>query len=390
MQFNGEISLVQDSEFIGNTSFDSLYVHIPFCFHKCHYCDFYSLAEPSEPDKDRQPIFAAVLTKELQNWTKNTFLKPKTIFVGGGTPTLLRPKLWQSLLTSLHEQVNFSELVEFTVEANPETITAELLDVLVAGGVNRISIGGQSFDPSLLKVLERWHDPANVPRAAQLARTAGIRNVNVDLIFAIPGQNMAQLENDIQSALSIEPEHISYYGLTYEPNTAMTQRLKQNQFMPIDEQLETDMFLHLMDRLTAAGYEQYEISNWAKPGYRCEHNLIYWRNGNWLGVGPSAASHADGRRWKNLANIGRYLEGDGAPPVADMEVLNDDQRLGEYLMLGLRLKEGVDCSVIPSDNSRHAVIQDLVRQNLLEYVGQNIRLTSQGLLLADAVIEQLL
>jgi oxygen-independent coproporphyrinogen-3 oxidase len=289
----------------------------------------------------------------------------------------------------MHRRGVLRDVVEFTVEANPETVSDELLAVLVAGGANRISIGSQTSHADLLKTLERWHDPRNVVEAVKCARRAGIDNINLDTIFAIPGQTLAMLEADLDFILSQQPDHVSFYNLTYEPNTAMTERLRQGAFEPVEESLERDMFALVIDRLAAAGYEQYEISNWAKPGRRCEHNLLYWQNANWLGIGPSAASHVDGRRWKNAPHLGRYLA-QGDVPIVDDETLPADDRLGERLMMGLRLLEGVPTNVVPDDNARQATIDELISIGMLERTGDRLRLTRRGLFVADMVFAKLL
>ncbi|NJL31089.1 MAG: radical SAM family heme chaperone HemW [Phycisphaerales bacterium] len=284
--------------FFDSPRINAVYVHIPFCFHKCHYCDFYSIVDSPGPN-NRQPQFLDTLILELHRRSGQLHLRPHTLFVGGGTPTYLAPPLWTRFLSSFHEHRILDEVAEFTVEANPETVTSALLDQLVHGGVNRISMGAQSFQPDLLKTLERWHDPASVAHACNLARQAGIRNLNLDLIFAIPGQTMAQLDADLDALLTLEPQHLSCYGLTYEPGTALLEKLQLGRVQRLDEDLEKVMFEHVITRLTWAGYEQYEISNFALPGQQCQHNLHYWANDNWLGLGPAAASHVNGYRWKN-------------------------------------------------------------------------------------------
>ena len=421
-----------------------LYIHVPFCFHKCHYCDFYSIAPPggtpgSAPRSthraggtsggamgnpayhdDRQALFVDRLVDELEHRCQQLTLEPITLFVGGGTPTLLAPRLWRLLLERLRTLGVLVRAKEFTVEANPETVTESLMRLLADGGVNRISIGAQSFHPHLLETLERWHGPASVPQAVERVRAAGIHRINLDLIFAIPGQTLETLARDLEAALALEPDHLSCYSLTYEPNTAMTQRLKLGRFEPIDEELERDMYSLVMEKLADAGFEHYEISNWAAlvghavtagdarqssspdivgnespiNANRCRHNLIYWHNQNWLGLGPSAASHVDGHRWKNEPHLGRYLAHRHCPPTTGHEYLDHDASIGEQLMLQLRLRQGVPLAWIDAHLSdsdpRCNMINQMIKLKLLEQTGTHLRLTRRGLFVADAVIGQLL
>ena len=406
----------------------ALYFHVPFCFHKCHYCDFYSIVDapeqgaghetrhamsPTMPPARQKPFLDRLLT-ELHHRSTQARLEPRTIFVGGGTPTLLSPELWQRWLGEMKQAGLLEQVTEFTIEANPETVSPELMEVLVQGGVNRISIGSQSFQPDLLKTLERWHDPAAVGKAVQIIRSAGISNINLDLIFAIPGQTMAMLDADLDAALSHQPLHLSYYSLIFEPNTAMNQRMKQGQIMPMDEESERAMYARVIERLAAAGFEHYEVSNWARQSddgvsrsprrtesadvnvssYRCLHNLLYWENANWLGIGPAAASHVDGHRWKNEPHLGRYLAMTPEPPTIDHEHLPADESLGEQLMLRLRLREGVPLAWLaenlPTEDARHATISELINLSMLESTATHLRLTEQGLFIADAVLAKLL
>lgn len=408
---------------------------MPFCFHKCHYCDFYSLVEPKGRE-DRQASFTDALIAELQGQSQRYRPCPETLFIGGGTPTLLRPELWQKLLNAMRQAGVLEGVKEFTVEANPETVTAELMGILAGGGVNRMSMGAQSFNPDQLKTLERWHDPETVPKAMKLARDAGITNLNLDLIFAIPGQTSGTLDRDIDAALALEPTHLSCYSLIFEPNTPLTQKMKLGRISPVGEDVERAMYDQVMTRLEAAGFEHYEVSNWAKrepepvdtgsdmaggrwvmpgccslldDGYLsydtadprpetqsnyCLHNLIYWHNKNWIGLGPSAASHIDGKRWKNEAHLARYLAGSPDPPTMDHEQLPPRRRVGEQIMLGLRLRRGlaldwVDQHLTP-DDPRHETIDELLQINMLERTDTHLRLTREGLFLADSVIAKLL
>jgi oxygen-independent coproporphyrinogen-3 oxidase len=377
----------------------SVYMHVPFCVHKCHYCDFYSIVD----SRDRQAAFTARLIRELRA-SQSMFSVPVcTIFVGGGTPTLLAPSLWRELGDTIHKCITLAPDGEFTVEANPETVTPELADVLVAAGVNRVSIGAQSFDPRHLKMLERQHDPGNVERSMAIFRAAGVDNINVDLIFAIPGQTLGDWQRDLERVIELEPAHMSCYGLTYEPNTAMTQRLKAGQFERADESLEAEMYELTMDRLAAAGFRHYEISNWSLPGpdagMQCQHNLAYWTNANWWALGPSASGHMSGLRWKNVPRLGEYLDSDssdGLPPVIDVERVDEDSRAGEELMLRLRLLDGVPSARLsqllsdtPRGEARRSAINRYVDAGLLESDERAVRFTRRGLLLADSVLADL-
>jgi oxygen-independent coproporphyrinogen III oxidase len=331
----------------------SLYIHVPFCFHKCHYCDFYSLVDT----RDRQAAFTDRLVHELRALAPFAAGAPlRTIFVGGGTPSLLAVEHWQRLLGELDERFDLSDLRaargEFTVECNPETVSPALMDTLRAGGVNRASVGAQSFNPVHLKTLERWHDPDNVAKAIDLARAAGIPRQSLDLIFGIPGQTLADWERDLSIALSIGTEHLSCYNLTYEPNTAMTKRLELGHFEPADEEVEVAMFHATLRHVRAVGMERYEVSNFARPGCESLHNLAYWRQEQWLAAGPSASGHVirggGGWRWKNVPRLDDYLKpsASGLPEALDIEGPDAKRALVERIMMGIRLSEGLDAAAI--------------------------------------------
>ena len=386
----------------------SLYVHVPFCFHKCHYCDFYSFVD----SQDRQEAFTRALVRELE--TLAPFAGPlETIFVGGGTPTLLRPALWRDVLATLDRSFDLSIIRagrgEFTVECNPETATAELFETLVAGGVDRVSVGAQSFDPRHLRTLERWHDPASVARALGIAASAGIERRSVDLIFAIPGQTLGEWERDLETALSLEPGvgHLSCYALTYEPNTAMTKRLSRGEFDAADEDLEASMYERTHEILSEAGLERYEVSNWARPGAgggASRHNLAYWRGESWLAAGPSASGHArsgaGGWRWKNVPRLTDWMAGAGASgwsPVVDLEAPDARRALAERLMLGLRIAEGVDEANALADagalGRREALESAIERQRRAGLVlrrGGRVIVSESGWLHADAAASVLM
>jgi len=387
----------------------SLYLHVPFCFHKCHYCDFYSIVA----SEDRHAAFVDSLVRELQTLAPVATEPIETIFVGGGTPTLLAPDHWERLLRELNRLFDLAPIHagrgEFTIECNPETATPELFDTLVSGGVTRLSVGAQSFNERHLKALERWHDPASVPRALALAAAAGIQRRSLDLIYAIPGQTLAEWEDDLERALAIDPavDHVSAYALTYEPNTAMTMRLRLGEFEAIDEDLEADMFTFTHERLARAGFERYEVSNFSRPcasGGPSLHNLAYWRGNSWLAAGPSASGHLKteqgGWRWKNaprLTDWQRAVNETGYSPVDDLEAPDPARALAERIMLGLRLEEGLDAEAIDAEAARLSASEAFTvaeeherRAGRLTRRSGRLLLTESGWLHADAVAAELM
>jgi len=371
-----------------------LYVHVPFCFHKCHYCDFYSFVDR----EGRSGDYLAQLERDV-DWTlARVEGEIDTVFVGGGTPTLLTA----DELRAFTAQVGRFPLAagfEWTVEANPETIDLEKARVLAAAGVNRVSIGAQSFDPRHLKTLERWHDPANVARAAGFLREAGIANFNIDLIFGIPGQTLAEWREDLARALAIGPEHLSCYGLTYEQNTAMTKRLERGEFEPCDDALEAEMYEATVDTLAAAGFARYEVSNYARAGRECRHNLVYWRNEPWWAIGPSASGFVAGHRYKVVPRLGDWLAraagDDAGQPVVDHEAPDEARHASEALMIGLRLAEGIGAELerraVEIQPARAAVIAKAIADGLLERdaAAGRLRFTRRGMLLANEVLTEL-
>lgn len=393
----------------------SLYLHIPFCFHKCHYCDFYSIVDTHQ----RQGAFVEALLRELRSLAPIADRERglRTIFVGGGTPTLLETDLWRRLLAELRDLFNLDPIDagrgEFTVECNPETATAELMRALSAGGVNRISVGCQSFNEQHLRTLERHHRPENVQRALTLAAEAGIERRNLDLIFAIPGQTTDQWRDDLNRALSLDPgvEHISCYALTYEANTPMTHRMRRGEFEPISDDREAEMHEITIETLARAGFERYEVSNFARRDpqrdTRSLHNLVYWRNEGWLGAGPSAASHlpvegGGAHRWKNVPRLGEWMRGverRGVSPIVDHEPPDRRRALAERIMMGLRLSEGLRADSLLSEarqigvevqSALAASVEQQVRRGLIERGGSRWRLTDRGFLHADAVAAELM
>ena len=376
----------------------AVYVHMPFCTRKCGYCDFYSVT-------GAEGLYAAFtnrLLAEIQAVREDFHGTVTAVYVGGGTPTVLPPAHWRVLSAAIGLHVTQGRPVEFTVEANPETVTRELVDVLAGGGVNRISIGAQSFRGQLLRVLGRRHHPEVVGRSVDLVRAAGIENVSLDLIYGIPGQEMADWLADLDTALALRPTHLSCYCLAYEPGTPLAGRVESGAVLPVGEYREAEMYEAAIDHLAAAGYEHYEISNWARRdsggrSWRCRHNLLYWTNGNWWPLGPAACGHVAGWRWKNRPDLEAYLASGPLPPITDVEHLDLDGRIGEQLMLRLRLIEGIPLNELDGllaagqrSAQRAAAITRAIDAGLLQRTSTHLCLTRRGLLLADTVLRDLL
>ena len=377
----------------GAAAFRGAYVHVPFCRHKCHYCDFYSFVD----GEGRQRAFVDRAMQELQAWSPRVKAPLETLFVGGGTPTMLSPAELGDLLGAIRAAFPWRADAEWTVEANPETVTPEIAAALVAAGVTRVSMGAQSFQPHLLQALERTHDPASVARAIGTLRRTGIGQVNVDLIYAVPGATLADWRQDLHRTLELEPDHVSCYGLMYESNTPLGQRHAKGQVQAAPEELEVAMHEAACEALASAGFEHYEISNWAQAGKRCRHNELYWRNGDWLAVGPSASGHASGLRWRNVPRLGDWLASGPWSPVQDVERLDVDGQIGEAFMMGLRLLEGIPQDRVSEllSGGRRAVARRLaiarhVEAGLLEASGTSLRFTERGRMLASHVTMDLL
>jgi oxygen-independent coproporphyrinogen-3 oxidase len=302
----------------------------------------------------------------------------------------------------VRERLGTHPRAEWTVEANPETVTEEVAATLAASGVTRVSLGAQSFDPRHLKTLERWHDPSSVGRAVALLRAAGIGRISLDLIFGIPGQSVEDWERDLDAAKALGPDHLSCYGLTYEPNTAMTARLRRGDFEPCEDASEARMLETACARLAAAGFRRYEVSNWARVrdgaprAEECAHNMLYWLDRDWLAAGPSASGHAGNVRWKNVPRLGDWLASAGTSPVVDVERSTPDMQAGERLMMGLRLVDGLpeaEIDAILSLGERGAAraraISRAVGAGLMERTDGRLRFTEHGMMTANATLADL-
>jgi oxygen-independent coproporphyrinogen-3 oxidase len=384
---------------------DALYVHVPFCSSKCHYCDFYSLAGHMGEADAFLDAFAAEIDLSQRLLTHDLPPRPETIFIGGGTPTLLEPAQLDRLLTTLQRAIRGDRLTEFTVEANPNTFDSQRAKVLAAHGVNRISFGAQSFIASELRTLERDHDPDSVPAAFDTARAAGIDRLNLDLIFGIPGQTLDTLAYSLDRGLSLEPSHLSCYSLIYEPNTAMTARLKKGEFSPMDETLELAMFDLVHARLRDAGFVRYEVSNHARPGFECRHNIHYWKASNWLAWGPSAAAHIGDAslgnwRWKNVGSLSHYLDAlaVAAPrlPWTSMEHLAPGAWAAEAATFWLRLAAGLNYAEFTGRTgvAPRAALERILKKyadlGMVELTPDAARVTDAGVVVSNRIFADVL
>jgi len=369
----------------------SLYIHVPFCVVKCGYCDFHSVVLDEAVAAATQDRFLDALERELAlAWPGGV---PDSVFLGGGTPSLLSPARLARLLAMLDRAVDLAACPEVTMEANPESLDAEKAAIAREHGVGRLSLGVQTFHPHHLRFLDRAHSAARAAEAYAEARRAGFDNIGLDLMFGIPGETPGEWAADLERALELRPDHLSCYNLTFEPGTRLTHAMRQGKVAPNDEELDREMFLHTRQRLTAAGFVAYEISNFAGRGGICRHNDHYWLQGDYVGVGPGASSHRAGVRWTNLKPIAAWADAAlaGLPCAASAETLTPAQRAGEALWLGLRRTDGVVLSTIEDRLGwplRARFGERIERQRaagLVEFDGDRLWLSAAGLLLADRV-----
>ena len=389
----------------------SLYIHIPFCTIRCGYCDFNTYATEDfgnnigittyAQDAIAEIIFAA---KTLQT-SGVAPRKLHSIFFGGGTPTKLPAKDLVAILGAARDIFGVHEGAEITTEANPDSVTEQDLKTLAAGGFTRVSFGMQSVEPAVLKVLDRTHEPANVPKVITWAHNAGLQ-ASVDLIYGTPGETLTQWENSLNAAISYQPDHISAYSLIVEEGTKLAAQIRRGEYTMPDNDLMADMYLAAEEKLTAAGYHWYEVSNYSRDQHtRSTHNLAYWRNQDWWGIGPGAHSHINGTRWWNLKHPVPYTNRvrAGQSPAAARETLDTTTRLFEEIMLMIRVKEGLPVRTLLQVHApetldaslRWLVSQKLIEADVLNEAGQaladsTVRLTLKGRLLGDAVTRELL
>ncbi len=380
------------------TPVTSLYVHVPFCAQKCEYCAFYSEASSGELINR----YTAALVRELEIVAGD--LKPKTIFFGGGTPSLLNLRQWESILRTM-EKLNLLGAEEFTIESNPATVSADKCKLLRDFGVNRISMGVQSLDEKLLDRLGRIHSREQVFKSFDILRKAGFDNVNLDLMFAIPTQTMAIWRATLDEAMAMQSEHLSSYEVIYEDDTPLFHQLQAGEFS-VDENLACEMYEELISRSATAGFRQYEIANFGRgepdahgvPTRACKHNLNYWRGGSYYGLGPSATGYVRGVRTKNWANTQLYCEQleKGKRAIESSEELSPLRRAGETAAFGLRMNAGwpfAEFQRVTGFDLRgewEEEIQKLLERGWAKISEDRFHLTHQGLRFADAAAEMFL
>ncbi|MDP9801723.1 oxygen-independent coproporphyrinogen-3 oxidase [Arcanobacterium wilhelmae] len=367
------------------------YVHIPFCAVRCGYCDFNTYTNldfgPGASASDYHDTLAREI--ELSAGVLGNPGKVTSVFFGGGTPTLLPAKDLAATLERLRATFGIEPGAEVTTEANPETLTFERLRILHDAGFTRVSFGMQSAVSHVLQVLDRAHTPGQVDAAVGWARELGLEH-SVDLIYGAPGESMDDWRASLEAAIALDPPHISAYGLTIEPGTKMGGQVRRGEIPEPDPDVLADKYMLAEELLSNAGYEWYEVSNWAKPGHHSRHNLAYWQDANWWGYGPGAHSHVNGTRWWNVKHPIQYAAAlaQGKSPAAARELLTADERREEQIMLGIRLREGI----ATPQGAAPEVVAGFIADGLVEPVPamhSRLILTVKGRLLADTVIRAL-
>ncbi|MGL5865849.1 MAG: radical SAM family heme chaperone HemW [Dermatophilaceae bacterium] len=374
-----------------------VYVHVPYCAVHCGYCDYNTYTLPELGPGAATTDFADTALRELD--LAATVLGERagpaaTVFLGGGTPTVLPAADLVRVLHGIRERFGLAAGAEVTTEANPDSVTAPGLEELAAGGVTRVSIGMQSAVPHVLRVLDRTHDPANVAAAAAAARASGLAT-SVDLIYGAPGESLVDWRASLDAAVALEPDHVSAYALVIEPGTRMAAQVRRGELPEPDPDDAADKYELAEQVLSAAGYRWYEVASWSRSDdARCHHNEGYWRGDAWWGVGPGAHSHVGGIRWWNVTHPRPYAArlAAGTSPAAGRELLTADQRRDEQVLLGVRLRDGLPLDVL--DPAGRAAVAGLVAEGLAEGVDavrdRRVVLTLRGRLLADSVVHRLL
>jgi oxygen-independent coproporphyrinogen III oxidase len=376
----------------------SVYIHIPFCQVRCNFCNLhaYGMGDYATlPELRRRYAHAVAL--EVERWAERVgSSRAPTVFFGGGTPTELSVDELGLILNAVRTHFWVGDEAEITVEGYPG-LSPATVDGLGRLGVTRLSMGVQTFEPTLLQLLERTHTGREVAETAAAARAAGM-GVALDLIYGLPGQTMAQWESSLEQAVTLGPDHLSLYALSISEATRLRARIARGELPALSDDVAVEMYRAAQRELEAAGYRQYELSNWARPGHECRHNQVYWRNEPWLGMGAGAYGWINQRRYTNIASPTRYVDAveAGALPIGDEEVIDRHTEMDETVMLGLRLLGGLDLVGFEQrfgqrlEDAYAGKVNDLRRWGMLEVEGERLRLTNQALLVSNEVLAQLL
>lgn len=366
----------------------SAYVHIPFCTQICYYCDFSKVFIKNQP----VDAYLQALIREFRSYD---ITELRTLYIGGGTPTSISAVQLDYLLTELSRDLNLNTLEEFTIEANPGDLTVDKIEVLQKSAVNRVSLGVQTFNDKHLKRIGRSHNDAQIYSTIDALKTAGFQNISIDLIYALPGQTMDDVRSNVAKALSLNIPHLSLYSLILEHHTVFMNKMRRGKLHLPTEDLEAEMFEYIISEMERNGFEHYEISNFTKPGFESRHNLMYWDNVEYYGVGAGASGYLDGIRYRNRGPIQHYLKGvsEGNARLSE-EVLSKNEMMEEELFLGLRKKEGVSIGKFEqkfgtSFEKRYGqIVQELQSDGLLKENNGFIQMTKKGLFLGDTVAEK--
>ncbi|MDY4760662.1 radical SAM family heme chaperone HemW [Streptococcus thoraltensis] len=367
----------------------SAYVHIPFCTQICYYCDFSKVFIKNQPVDD----YLQALIREFEFYDIHDLT---TLYIGGGTPTAITAEQLDYLLTHLEKNINLEMLEEFTIEANPGDLTPEKIDVLKKSAVNRVSLGVQTFFDKQLKQIGRSHNEAQIYESIDALKAAGLTNISIDLIYALPNQTMEQVEENVRKALALDIPHLSLYSLILENHTVFMNKQRRGRLHLPNEDIEADMFTYIINELEKNGFEHYEISNFTKPGFESRHNLMYWENVEYYGVGAGASGYLDGVRYRNRGPIQHYLKAikeHGHSRLGE-DILSKEEMMEEEFFLGLRKKSGVSISHFEEkfgvgfEERYGQIVADLIKDGLLIHEDDTIRMTKKGLFLGDTVAEK--
>ncbi|MDU5333587.1 radical SAM family heme chaperone HemW [Enterococcus sp.] len=376
------------------TKSTSAYVHIPFCEHICYYCDFNKVFLEEQPVDE---YIEALLKEARLSLIQNPVNKMETLYVGGGTPTSLNAEQLDRLLSGLREILPYNK-GEFTVEANPGDLSADKLDVMKNYGVNRLSMGVQTFDDRLLKKIGRKHTAQDVYDTIRLLEEKNFSNVTIDLIYALPGQSLESFRDTVERALALDLPHYALYSLILENQTMFMNWVRRGKMQLPEQELEAQMYAETIEAMEKAGRKQYEISNFAKPGFESQHNLVYWNNQNYFGLGAGASGYLGDRRYKNRGPIQHYLKSlnDDQLPILEEEYLTQKEQIEEEMFLGLRKILGVEKSVFEARFGQTIMeiygdaVEKLKRQKLLVETDSRVFLTKEGLFRGNDVFEKFL